>query len=345
MQALTKDEIARYSRQLILDGFGLEAQLKLKASKVLFIGAGGLGCPAMLYLASAGVGHIAVIDFDKVEVSNLHRQILYTPADIGRYKAEVAVEKLRLLNPLSVFEAIVDKLTIDNAKNIFAGFDLILDGSDNFTTRYLVNDICVSLGKTWVSASLFKFEGQLAVFNYKGSRIYRDLYPEAPDKNTVPNCSEIGVLGVLPGIMGTMMANEAIKIITGTGEVLSDKLLVYDALTADHKIFTFAKKERKDLDLPKKNTVVEVDIVEIEKPNHPYFLIDVREEWEFEDYNKGGVNIPLSTIPDKLDSLENVNNIICCCSYGGKSKIAAKLIKDKYPEKIVYSVKDGIEVN
>ncbi|WP_353140624.1 HesA/MoeB/ThiF family protein [Pseudopedobacter sp.] len=340
---MNKEELERYSRQIILEEFGVEAQQLLKKSKVLFIGAGGLGCPAMQYLTAAGVGNIGVVDFDEVSVSNLHRQILYNHLDIGRLKAEVAVERLQVLNPYVNFKIYPIKLTLGNAEAIFSNYDLIVDGSDNFKTRYLVNDTCMKLNKTWVFGSLFKFEGQVSVFNYQGSASYRDLYPEAPEEGSVPNCAEVGVIGMLPGFIGSLMAIEVMKVLSGIGQVFYDKLLVYNALYASFDVFSFGKKPTKTLNLHKKNTVLEIDKKEIEKSNHPYYLIDVREEWEFEDFNKGGVNIPLSEIPERLGSLMGINNIVCCCSYGGKSRIAAKLIKDKFPEKIVYNIKDGIE--
>ncbi|ADY51945.1 UBA/THIF-type NAD/FAD binding protein [Pseudopedobacter saltans DSM 12145] len=343
---MNRKELERYSRQIILDEFGLEGQQKLKAAKVLFIGAGGLGCPAMQYLVAAGIGEIGIVDFDHVSLSNLHRQILFTSDDINKLKAEVAAEKLKVLNPHTSFKVYTFKVIEENIADIIGGYDLVVDGSDNFKTRYLINDACVALGKTWVFGSLFKYEGQLSVFNYQQGPTYRDLYPELPEEGAMPNCSEIGVIGVLPGIIGNLMANEVIKIVSGKGEVLTGKLLVYNAMVTQFDVFSFGKKLLKNINLPsKKNQIVEIDKKEIEKSNHPYYLIDVREEWEFEDFNKGGINIPLSHIPEKLDSLSGINNIVCCCSYGGKSRIAAKLIKDKFPEKIVYNIKDGIEEN
>ncbi len=228
---LTGDEFGRYSRQLMLSEIGFDGQQKLKNARVCIIGAGGLGSPAALYLAAAGVGTLGLVDFDTVDISNLHRQVLYTTADVGRLKVDAASERLRASNPNVSIATHPTKLDETNAKHIFSQYDIILDGSDNFTTRYLVNDTAVELGKPVVFGAIFRFAGQVSVFGLPGGPCYRCLFPEAPDPSEVPSCAEIGVLGVLPGVIGMLQATETIKLITGIGEPLKGRLLVYDALT------------------------------------------------------------------------------------------------------------------
>ena len=229
MSGFSKDELIRYSRQLMLGEIGIMGQQKIRAAKVLVVGAGGLGCPLLQYLCGAGVGAIGIVDFDTVELHNLHRQILYGSNDVGKPKAAVAAEKLKSQNPhvqLNVHETMLDE---KNAEDIISAYDIVADGSDNFMTRYLVNDACVLLGKPNVYGSIFRFEGQLAVFNYKGGSNLRDIYPQPPDPEDVPNCSETGVLGAVPGIIGTYMALNVIQVILGkTG--ISDKLILFDLL-------------------------------------------------------------------------------------------------------------------
>lgn len=219
----------RYNRQVILSEIGDEGQEKLKQAKVLVIGAGGLGCPILQYLAPAGVGKIGIIDFDKIEIHNLHRQILYTESQVGLSKALTAKETIEKLNPLIEVQAFEEKITVENATRIIDDFDIVVDGSDNFSTRYLVNDTCVALGKTLVYGSILGFEGQIAVFNHQGSKNLRDLFPEPPNPKDVPNCSFNGVLGTLPGMIGTMMAHETLKLIIGLPS-LKNELLLYKTL-------------------------------------------------------------------------------------------------------------------
>ncbi|WP_264526289.1 HesA/MoeB/ThiF family protein [Flavobacterium sp. N502536] len=222
-------EFLRYNRQTILPEIGDEGQEKLKKARVLVIGAGGLGCPILQYIATAGVGYIGIMDFDTIEIHNLHRQILYTENEIGKLKAIVAKEVVSELNPLIKAEAIVEKLTPENAAQIIEQYDIVVDGSDNFTTRYLVNDTCVALQKPLVYGSILKFEGQVAVFNHKGSKNLRDLFPEMPDPKDVPNCNLNGVLGTLPGIIGTMMAHETLKLILEL-PTLNNELVLFNTL-------------------------------------------------------------------------------------------------------------------
>jgi molybdopterin/thiamine biosynthesis adenylyltransferase len=234
---MSNQELKRYDRQIILEEMGIEGQEKLRNASVLVIGAGGLGCPLLSYLTGAGIGKIGVIDGDVLEESNLHRQVLYQHNDIGKNKAQAAAAQLGLLNPLVEIQAYPHHLNAQNAIEIILGYDLVVDGSDNFPTRYLVNDCCVALNKTLVFGSIFQFEGQVSVFNHKGGPDYRRCYPEAPAADEVPNCGESGVLGPLPGMIGSIMANEVIKIVCGFGVPLSGKLLILNALNYDMHIF------------------------------------------------------------------------------------------------------------
>lgn len=223
------DIFLRYSRQMMVPEIGEEGQQKIINAKVLVIGAGGLGCPVLQYLAAAGVGTIGIVDFDVIELHNLHRQILYTDKSNGESKAITAQKALQELNPHATFQVFNEKLTADNAAHLLSGFDVIVDGCDNFTTRYLVNDACVQLGKPLIYGSILNFEGQMAVLNHNGSKNLRDLFPEPPDPKDVPNCSLNGVMGTFPGIIGTMMAQETLKLIIGI-PVLNNELLIFNTL-------------------------------------------------------------------------------------------------------------------
>lgn len=231
-------DFLRYNRQMMLPEIGDSGQEKLKKAKVLVIGAGGLGCPVLQYIATAGIGTIGIVDFDKIELHNLHRQILYTEQDVGQSKAIMAKSVLETLNPLIDIVAFEEKLTIENARQIIMNFDLIVDGCDNFATRYLVNDTCVTLGKSLIYGSILKFEGQMAVFNHKGSKNLRDLFPEPPNPKDVPNCNLNGVLGTLPGIIGTMMAHETLKLIMDL-PTLKNELVVFNSLDWSFKKLKF----------------------------------------------------------------------------------------------------------
>ena len=222
-------DFLRYNRQMMLPEIGDSGQEKLKKAKVLVIGAGGLGCPILQYIATAGVGTIGIVDFDKIELHNLHRQILYTEQDVNKAKAITAKSVLEILNPLIEIIAFEEKLTAENAEKIIQDFDVVVDGSDNFATRYLVNDTCVALGKTLIYGSILKFEGQMAVFNHKGSKNLRDLFPEPPNPKDVPNCNLNGVMGTLPGIIGTMMAHETLKLIMDL-PTLENELVLFNTL-------------------------------------------------------------------------------------------------------------------
>jgi len=316
---------------------GISGQEKLKAAKVLVIGAGGLGCPVLQYLVAAGVGTIGVVDDDKVDVTNLHRQILYSADDVGKGKAETAVQKLTTMNPYVNLKAISVRLDESNAAEIIAGYDLVIDGSDNFPTRYLVNDVCVELNKPLVFGSILRFEGQVSVFNYKNGPTYRCLFPEAEEGD---NCEVAGVIGILPGIIGTYMANEAIKIICEIGEILSGKLLVLNALGNTNNIFSFNRssafpvkeKVEKQLSIskPVTNKIEEMFLEDLESKlesgSDDLYLIDVRENYEFEEDFIGGMNIPLPEIPENINSFPVDKTIVFYCTTGKRSRMAATLL-------------------
>lgn len=340
---LDKEELKRYSRQIILPELGLTGQHQLKAAKVLVVGAGGLGCPILQYLVAAGVGTLGIIDDDVVDESNLHRQVLYSPLDLGLKKALIAQAKLKLFNPHVNILAYHQRLTDQNIDTLMEGYDLIIDGSDNFPTRYLVNDACVKLNKPLVFGAIYKFEGQVSVFNYLDGPNYRDLFPEAPAAGEVPNCGEIGVIGVLPGIIGTLMANEAIKIICGIGETLSGRLLCVDALSNAMNIFKVSRSNQSAIsdaraDLPQAisyEPVCSKDEVGVDELNSwlknakdEICLVDVRETYEFEDYNIGGTNIPLDELVERLSELPaDKTKVVFCCQTGHRSKQAVYLTK------------------
>jgi molybdopterin-synthase adenylyltransferase len=226
---LTTEEYKKYQKQILLDDFGMDGQLRLKQSKVAVVGAGGLGCPVLQYLTSVGIGTIGVIDFDKIELSNLHRQVLYDINEVGKPKVETAIEKLSKQNAHTKFKAHSVLLNEENAEGILAGYDLVIDGSDNFTTRYIVNDCCVKLRKPLVYGSILGYQGQLAVFNFEGSRNLRDIFPEPPNAEDVPSCSENGVLGTVPAIIGSMMAQETIRVLLGKPSLLNS-ILIFDCI-------------------------------------------------------------------------------------------------------------------
>lgn len=347
-------ELKRYSRQIILPEIGLNGQLKLKAAKVLVIGAGGLGCPVLQYLVASGIGQIGIIDDDIVDITNLHRQILYSNNDLGLNKAITASTKLKLLNPHVTIEAYPVRINNDNAEKLLASYDIIVDGSDNFLTRYLVNDTCLTLDKILVSGAIFKYEGQVAVFNYQHGPSYRDLFPDETNSATTDNCAEVGVLSVLPGIIGAYMASEVIKIICHIGEVLSGKLLTVNALDCSTCIFMIpcGKTGSKDGILPSKfqklvgdNDEIAIDkrkVVSIDVNNsvtlkelHDWLfeqedqvmLIDVRENYEFEEGNLGGINIPIYELIEHLSEFQHKSKIVFYCQSGVRSKLALQLVK------------------
>ena len=345
---LNDKEKYRYSRHLLLDKVGERGQQKLKTAKVLVIGAGGLGCPVLQYLTAAGVGTIGIIDFDKVDETNLQRQILFAIIDIGKNKAIAAKERLEQLNPFVQFEVFAEKLTAKNALSIFKNYDVVVDGTDNFSTRYLVNDACVITQKPLVYGAIYKFEGQVSVFNYKNGPSYRCLFPEPPKAGSVPSCSDVGVIGVLPGIIGTQQANEALKIILEIGTSLSGKLLMYDALNAS---FTTLNVNRSEEQITKvlnsKNDFEnndyelfcgikpvklkgEITASELKKmlKNEILQLLDVREEWEQPKIEHFEVlNIPLNQIPLCLEQIDKAKKTVVICQHGIRSLKAIEFLK------------------
>lgn len=335
---LSAAEIKRYNRHLILPEIGEEGQLKLKQAKVLVIGAGGLGCPVLQYLAAAGIGTIGIIDFDIVDESNLQRQILYSTEDVGKYKASVAKEKLLKQNPFIKITDYCKRITSLNALELFSQYDIIVDGSDNFETRYLVNDACVIANKPLVFASVFKFEGQISVFNYKNGPTYRCLYPEPPAAGDMPNCSETGVLGLLAGICGTMQANEVIKIITHAGEVMSGKLLQFDTLDMQFQLFKIETNEaNKKIDRLIDyeffcQTAEEISAEELKRKitaKESFQLVDVREQAEFDEKNIGGMLIPLALLANRAGILDKNAETIVHCASGMRGKKAVGILKEK----------------
>jgi molybdopterin/thiamine biosynthesis adenylyltransferase/rhodanese-related sulfurtransferase len=344
---LVKEELYRYNRQIILPELGLAGQEKLKAAKVLVIGAGGLGCPILQYLAAAGVSEIGIVDDDVVELSNLHRQILYAHTDIGQPKAKVAATKLNMLNPHVHTIVYNERFTAERATAICQDYSLVIDCSDNFSTRYLVNDTCVALGKTLIFGSILQFEGQVAVFNHNGGANYRDLYPTPPNENI--NCVEGGVIGILPGIIGLYMANEALKLICGIGETLSGKLMTIDALNNAVMVFNIVPEKRPETSetntLKENSPIKEIDKTMLdhwlETKADEVFLIDVRESYEHEDGNIGGINLPLYELTASLEAIPMDKKVVCYCQTGQRSKIAMQLLKDVYQGE-VFSLKNGI---
>lgn len=358
------NELKRYNRHIILPEFGMEGQQKLKSARVLVIGAGGLGCPVLQYLAAAGVGTIGVIDFDTVDESNLQRQILFGSSDVGKLKAEAAGQKISLQNPHVQTEIHPVKLTTGNALEIFSRYDLVVDGSDNFPTRYLVNDACVILNKPLVFGSIFKFEGQVSVFNYTSpggqrSPTYRCLFPEPPAEGEVPNCSEIGVLGVLPGLIGTIQATEAIKVITGIGAPLAGKLLLLDALTMQTNILKFsavpANYEIKSLGeyeevcevkpVEKDTEKEEISVHELKEKldnQEKVFLVDVREAYEQEICTLGGILIPMNQLRDNIEKIPTDVPVILYCHHGRRSAMVAKFLREQFGYTNLSNLEGGI---
>ncbi|MEO5599543.1 MAG: ThiF family adenylyltransferase [Cyclobacteriaceae bacterium] len=370
MEKLSPEELKRYSRHLVLQDFGMGNQLKLRQAKVLMVGAGGLGSPALFYLTAAGVGTIGIIDGDIVEVSNLQRQILFTVTDIGKYKAQAAAERLNLLNPHLKFRAYAVALTATNALNIVADYDVIIDGTDNFATRYLINDACVLLNKPFVYASILQYEGQAAVFNLQNdtgefSANYRDVFPEPPSPGSVPNCEQAGVLGVLPGIMGSIQANEAIKILTGIGEPLRNKLLILDSATMQQSVISIINRGSRDkikalidyedfcgisaqksksLD-DKTLTMKEITVLELKKlkDSHADFqLIDVREPHEYQICHLDGELIPMSDIPYNVDKISKDKQVVLHCRSGKRSGDMLLWLEKNHGFQNIYNLKGGI---
>ena len=349
---LSKEELQRYSRHILMIDFGIEAQQKLKNARVLVVGAGGLGCPCLLYLNAAGVGTIGISDDDVVSLSNLQRQVLYNTEDIGKKKNLTAKRHLEFKNPETIIHT-HPAISAENALSILAEYDLVIDGSDNFSTRYLVNDACVLLQKPCIYGALFKFEGQVSTFNYLDGPTYRCLYPDVASVNEVPACGVAGVLNVLPGLIGTWQATEAIKVITGIGEPLSGKLLNINLLTNDFDLISFKTNPLNKL-IKALGTYMNFDSSDPFSININQFeqaladdviqVIDVREEIEFEAFNLGGRNIPLDDLEDELDTISN-KNIVVVCQTGARSLKAIEILRSHFTELKIYNLKGGIHAS
>jgi len=354
--AFSHEEIQRYSRHLIMPEVGMEGQAKLKQAQVLLIGAGGLGAPLGLYLAAAGIGRIGLVDFDVVDASNLQRQITYSTADVGRSKLEVAKERLAGINPHIQIDTYQERLSSENALDTFRSYQIVADGTDNFPTRYLVNDACVLLGKPNVYGSIFRFEGQASVFYAKEGPCYRCLYPEPPPPGLVPSCAEGGVLGVLPGIVGTMQALEVIKLVLGEGDPLIGRLLLFDALKMRFRELKLRKdpecalcsehatiKELIDYEqfcgLPRQEpvaasrsgvpTISPEELKALLDKKEDVYILDVREpqEWNIAHLEKAKL-IPLGELPQAMNQLSSADDIVVHCRSGPRSARAVQFLME-----------------
>jgi sulfur-carrier protein adenylyltransferase/sulfurtransferase len=356
---LSKEEVERYSRHLVLPEVGMAGQRKLKATSILLVGAGGLGSPLALYLAAAGIGRLGLVDFDVVAHSNLQRQILHGTEDVGRSKLDSARDAIRRINPNVEVIGHETRLESDNAFAVLEPYDIVIDGTDNFATRYLVNDACVLLGKPNVYGSIFRFEGQASVFHFEGGPCYRCLYPAPPDPGLVPSCAEGGVLGVLPGIVGLIQATEALKITLGRGDTLSGRLLLFDALEMrfrelnirrdpgcpvcgthptltrliDYRQFCGAEQETPAEAGPavasgeSEGDVSPVRLHQWRQSGEPVFLLDVREPHEYEICHLGGRLIPLRQLEGHLPDLPRTQRIVVYCRSGSRSALAARILR------------------
>jgi len=366
-EGLTNEEILRYSRHLIMPEVGMEGQLKLKKAKVLLIGTGGLGAPLGLYLAAAGVGKLGLVDFDVVDFTNLQRQVTFGSSDVGKPKSEAARARLSNLNPDIQVQAFETKLTSENALELFKDFDIIVDGTDNFPTRYLVNDACVLLGKPNVYGSIFRFEGQVTIFGMPGGPCYRCLYPEPPPPGLVPSCAEGGVLGVLPGIVGSIQAMETIKLILGSGRNLTGRLLLFDALEMGFREFKLRKNPKCPMCGEHRTIDKLIDYYEFcgvrgEEASAPdlkvpemtprelktrldrgedLFILDVREPHEYQICNLRGHLIPLGELPRRVHELDSSREIVAHCRSGKRSAEAVDFLRKAGFRKIV-NLKGGI---
>jgi adenylyltransferase/sulfurtransferase len=355
----------RYQKQILLKELGEQGQQLLSGASVLVVGAGGLGCPALLYLAAAGVGRIGIADFDRVEVSNLHRQILYTIEEVGKLKVEVAAMRVKALNSEVAIEIFREKIGSENALSILSRFDLVLDGSDNFPTRYMINDACVLLNKPLIYGSVFRFEGQVSVFNLPDQGIktnYRDLFPEPPEPSEVADCNEAGVLGVLPGIIGTMQATEAIKIITGAGKPLANRLFCYNALNSSVYELEISPQESSCLQIPQTPEA-------FQKMNYEWFcnkqmteyqdidgatfdqlrhspdiqIMDVRNLHEMPRVTEfEHLRIPLAELEQNLHQIDPARPLVIFCQTGVRSITAAHMIAEQTRARTIYNLKGGI---
>ncbi len=363
MTKLTPPEISRYARHLAIPDFGIDAQEKLKDARVLVVGAGGLGSPLLLYLAAAGVGTIGIVDDDRVDLTNLQRQVLYTTDDLGQSKVVLAQQKISRINPHIQVNIYPERLTRYNAEQIIQNYDVVADGTDNFPTRYLVNDACVLLNKVNVYASIFRFEGQVSVFNFlnsKGERgpNYRDLFPEPPPPNLVPDCATGGVLGVLPGIIGSMQASEVIKVITGIGTPLAGRLFLFDAVDfstrtlkikkqlsiviselIDYEIFCGVKEQRP----AGYQELSPSDFYKLQNNPSSFYLIDVREPAEYTiDRIPESQLIPLARIAQRLNEIPDTGKVIIYCQSGQRSRRAIERILESKKITNLFNLTGGL---
>lgn len=348
------EEYTYYSRQMALQEFGMEAQSKLKNSSVLVVGAGGLGCPALLYLAGAGIGNITIVDGDEIQMSNLHRQTLYSHEDVGLKKADVAAKRLSMLNPYIQTHSVSHRITIENAAGLINRVDVVIDATDNFETRFMLGNITAQKQKPLVFAAIFGFEGQLTVFNYKQGPGILDFFPVIPDKAVIPDCETNGVVGFVPGVLGILQASEAIKVITGVGTVMSGRLMMLDLLSMEKKEFIIKKKvdEKPVADnISFNNTgynsimIGEISALELKKrmdKSSDFLILDVREPFEFEQYNIGGMHVPLGKLPQNLDTIPTDKDIVIVCKSGVRSMRAAQFIHENTKNVKIFNLRGGL---
>tara|TARA_Y100000739_G_scaffold45489_2_gene35091 strand:- start:26 stop:1186 length:1161 start_codon:yes stop_codon:yes gene_type:complete len=369
---LTNDEKARYARHLILPQVGEAGQKKIKSASVLVVGAGGLGSPVLMYLAAAGIGKIGIIDDDKVDMTNLQRQIIHSTSSIGELKTESAKRRIKQINPEIIVDIFGTRLTIENAKEIIDGYDIIVDGTDNFATRYTISDCCEILGKPWVFGSIHRFEGQVSVFNLNGSPNYRDLFPKAPPPELAPNCAEAGVLGVLPGIIGSFQANEVLKIVLEMDGILDSELLLIDTQTMNiRKLRYNSNKEREkvtelsedaisctlgldeeqslDASSTKQNMkeISPLEYVNKVKNGWKPFFLDVRREEEEKIVTLPNTNLRIShtEVPSRLQEIPNDQDIVIYCRSGARSAMVANFLKMSGDYSMeVYNLSGGIHL-
>ena len=363
-------ELSRYSRHLIIPEFNIEGQRKLKGAKVLVVGIGGLSTPLLQYLAAAGVGNIGILDFDIVEDSNLQRQVLFSTSDIGRPKVLAAKQHLEGLNPYINIEAHNLRLSSENALDIIKDYDLVADGTDNIPTRYPVNDACVLLGKTNVYASIYRFEGQVSVFNYKNKEgvlgpNFRDLFPTPSPSGLVPSCAKGGVLGVLSGVIGSLQANEVIKVITGVGNPLSGRLFLFDGLNVETRTVKIHRDKNNPLNRNnptitelinyqnfyglKTNNAYDIkeisvkEFLNLQQSEEPFQLIDVRKDFEYNLVNINGVHIPIANIEEEVTQIVTDRKVIVHCKTGRRSKDAIQVLEKEFGFSNLYNLTGGVD--
>lgn len=351
MSQLSEIEKNRYSRHLALDGFGEQGQENLKRSSVLVIGSGGLGSPVLLYLAAAGVGNIIIIDDDFIDESNLQRQVMFNSDSVGMKKAEQSKARLEQLNPFVKVKALTERFTVYNARDLVKNVDLVIDGSDNFQTRYLVNDACILENKPWVFGSIFKWKGTVSVFNLNNGPSYRCVFPEAPEN--IPSCSEAGVLGSLTGVTGSLMANEAIKVLSGCGEPLSGKMLSIDLFNNSFELFTLLPDpDQKNVSTLKSNSfacspssVQTIKDLDNFLQSHDVTLIDVREPHEIRnELSCTFINIPMSDFKSRMNQVDKHKPVLVVCESGMRSARACEvLVEDNFPSQ-VFNLDGGMRV-